>query len=470
MIDLAVVGGTLVSEETEGPFDLGIRDGRIVQIAERGRLEPASETIPASGLLVLPGGVDVHYHARTPAYPERGDFFTESAASAAGGVTTILEMPISNPACSTPQILKDRRMLGEQQCVTDFGLYGAPGTLNEADVHGMAEEGAIAFKLFLQRAPVGRENEFAGICLTEESDLKRALELVRKTGLALVAHCENDRLLEAGLHEAGHSGRTDAFIHGESRPPFVEASSVATFLSLARHVGTHAHVAHVTCVEALAVVDAYRRLGARVTAETCPHYLFFTEDDVNRLGPYAKVNPPIRRADDRDALWRALQSGVLDLVTTDHAPYLDSEKKRGLGNILLSPAGAPGAQVLVPLMVSQALSSATAGAPGGGLSLREAVALVTSKPARVFGLYPRKGSLLPGADADLCLYDPRGDWRLSRDRMHSKAADIDKLYLDRKLRGHVVATVLRGREVYRDGRLLAAPGSGRFLRPQVRRP
>ncbi len=203
MNDLAVVGGTLVSEEIEGPFDLGIRDGRIAQIARRGGLEPASQTVSASGLLVLPGAVDVHYHARTPAYPERGDFLTESAASAAGGVTTILEMPISNPACSTPEILRARRKLGEQQCVIDFGLYGAPGTLSETDVKGMAEEGAIGFKLFLQRAPVGRENEFVGICLTEETDLKRALELVASTGLPLVAHCENDRLLEAGLDAAG---------------------------------------------------------------------------------------------------------------------------------------------------------------------------------------------------------------------------------------------------------------------------
>jgi dihydroorotase (multifunctional complex type) len=466
MIDLAVVGGTLISEEIEGPFDLGVRDGRIVQVAGRGALEKASQTVSAEGLLVLPGGVDVHYHARTPAYPERGDFFTESAASAAGGVTTILEMPISNPACSTPQILRARRMLGEQQCVTDFGLYGAPGTLNESDVRGMADEGAIAFKLFLQRAPVGRENEFAGICLTEETDLKRALELVKGTGLPLVAHCENDRLLEAGLEAAGRSGRTDALIHGESRPPFVEASSVATFLSLARHVGTHAHVAHVSCVEALQIVDAYRRLGASVTAETCPHYLFFTEDDVQRVGPYAKVNPPIRKSADRDALWQGLKSGILDLVTTDHAPYLDLEKKRGLGNVLKSPAGAPGAQVLMLLMVSQALSGPQGGAVGGGLSLREAVALVTSKPARVFGLYPRKGSLQPGADADLCLYDPRGEWRLTTDRMLSKARDIDRLYADREFRGHVVATLLRGREVYREGRLLASPGTGRFLRPE----
>lgn len=468
MLDLAIVGGTVVCADAEGPLDVGIRAGRVVQLAARGALEPATDTVDADGLLVLPGGVDVHYHARTPGYPERGDFATESAASAAGGVTTILEMPISQPACATAEIFRARRALGEAQCVVDFGLFGAPGTLDEADVAGMAAEGAIAFKIFLHRAPAGREEEFIGICLTEEVDLKRALELVRTTGLPLVAHCENDRLLEAGLAAARGTGRTDALLHGESRPPYVEVSAVASFLSLARHVGTRVHVAHVTAAEAVEVIRAYRRLpDARVTAETCPHYLFFTEDDVVRLGPYAKINPPIRTAFDQDALWGAIKSGVLDLVTSDHAPYLSEEKERGLHDIMAAPSGVPGAQVLLPMMVSQALAGT---APVGvsaenALSLRAALAAVTSAPAKIFSLYPRKGTLLPGADADICLYDPAGAWRLSRERMLSKASAIDRLYLDRHLHGHVVATFLRGKEIFRDGIVTAAPGEGAFLRP-----
>ena len=468
MLDLAIVGGTVLCADVEGPLDVGIRAGRVAQLGARGALEYAADTVDADGLLVLPGGVDVHYHARTPGYPERGDFATESAASAAGGVTTILEMPISQPACATAEIFRARRAVGEAQCVVDFGLYGAPGTLDAAEVAGMAAEGAMAFKIFLHRAPAGREEEFIGICLTEEVDLKRALELVRTTGLPLVAHCENDRLLEAGLAAAGATGRTDALLHGESRPPYVEASAVASFLSLARHVGTRVHVAHVTAAEAVEVVRAYRRLpDAQVTAETCPHYLFFTEDDVVRLGPYAKINPPIRTACDRDALWGAIKSGVLDLVASDHAPYLSEEKKRGMHDILAAPSGVPGAQVLLPLMVSQALTrTAPAGVSAGNtLSLRAAVAAITSAPARIFGLYPRKGTLLPGADADICLYDPAGDWRLSRDRMLSKAAAIDHLYLDRRLRGHVVTTLLRGKVIFRDGMVTATPGDGVFLRP-----
>ena len=152
-----------------------------------------------------------------------------------------------------------------------------------------------------------------------------------------------------------------------------------------------------------------------MTAETCPHYLFFTEDDVARLGPYAKINPPIWTTFDRDALWGGLQSSVLDLVTSDHAPYLSAEKDPGPANIMRAPSGAPGAQVLLPLMVSQALRET---APDGvsaenALSLRAAVATVTSRPARTFGLYPRKGTLRPGADADICLYDPTTDWQFS---------------------------------------------------------
>ena len=447
---LVFTGGRLV------PADVGVAQGRVAAL---GRIEgPASERLDAAGLWLLPGAVDAHFHCRTPGHEERGDFASETRAAAAGGTTTILEMPISKPGCATPAIFRDRRALIEQQAIIDVGLYGAPGTLIREDVLGMAAEGAVAFKIFMHRAPLGREDEFIGICLPEDEQLYQALKLTKETGLRLVAHCESDSMLEAGIERLRATGRHDFAAHGESRPGVVEAVAVARLLTLAEDVGAPVHVAHVTCEQALRIIRRFRRDGLDVTAETCPHYLFFDEDEVRAHGAFAKINPPIRSSRDRTALWAALADGTLDLVTTDHAPYVLEEKQRD--SIWRTPAGAPGAQALLPSMLSAALE--------GGLPLARAIELIAEGPARTFGLEGRKGAIALGADADFCLFDPQARTRFTRNQMHSKAAEVDRIYLDTEFQGRVVATLSRGRVVFRDGQILAESGSGRFLSATTR--
>lgn len=456
-MDLNITGGTLVSDGQLYNADIGIRGDTIALLAAPGTLPPAAETLDAQGLLVLPGAIDIHFHCRTPGYDERGDFYTETCAAAAGGVTTVFEMPISKPGCATPEIFANRRRLLEQQAIINVALYGAPGTLRREDVQGMADAGAIAFKIFTHRAPLGREDEFIGICLTDDEAIYHALALTQQTGRRLVVHCESDDMLEAGIGRLRAAGRTDLAAHMESRPPVVEAVAVARLLTMAADLGAPVHIAHVSSAQALAIVRQFQQRGVDVTAETCPHYLFFDEQDYLRLGPYAKINPPIRTAADQQALWHGLADGALSVVTTDHATYLVEEKERGWQNIWRAPSGAPGVQTLLPLMLSAALE--------GRLSLPDAVRLISGTPARLFGLYPHKGTLQPGADADLCLYDPHVNFTLTRDQMHSKARDVDHLYRDRVLRGRVVATLLGGRVIFHKGELLASAGSGKFLAP-----
>ena len=455
--DLLITGGTVVTESREEQLDVVVYGGKVTALLPPGHLPEARERCDAAGCLVLPGAVDVHYHARTPAYPERGDFFTESCASAAGGVTTILEMPISKPGCATPETFRERRRLAEQMCVIDFGLYGAPGTLIREDVMGMAREGAVAFKIFMHRPPQGRDDEFIGICLTDESELLEALKLCKETGLRLVAHCENDRMLHAGLVREKAAGAGDIVAHGRSRPPVVEALAVAEFLTLAESAGAPVHVAHVTCEQALRVIRRFQNDGVDVTAETCPHYLFFHDQAITHLGAYAKINPPIRSERDQMALWAALTDGTLSLVTTDHAPYIPSEKDCADRDFWSIPSGVPGAQVLLPLMVTAALE--------GRITLSQAVQLIATNPARLFGLAPSKGSISPGADADLCIYDPSCDGTLTPQRMVSKAKEIDRLYRGYPLRGAVRRTYLRGRTVFDGERIVVPAGSGTLVRP-----
>jgi allantoinase len=456
-VDLTITGGEIVTEHGHLHADVGIDQGHIVALAAPGTLPSATETLDASGMLVLPGAVDIHFHARTPAYPERGDFYTETQAAAAGGVTTVLEMPISKPGCATPQVFRNRRRLIEEQAIIDVGLYGAPGTLNRDDVLGMVEEGAIAFKIFLHRPVLGREDEFVGICLTEDEELYQTLALVKQTGRRIVVHCESDSMLEAGLSRIQAEGRTDLQAHMDSRPPVVEAAAVAKLLTLAEDLRTPVHVAHVSSAHAVNVIRRFQHDGVDVSAETCPHYLFFTEEDYLRLGPYAKFNPPIRSRADQQALWAGLADGTLSVVTSDHGPYQVEEKERGRGATWLAPSGGPGVQTLLPMMMTAALK--------GRLSVGQVVRLVSSEPARLFGLAGRKGTVEPGADADICVYDPRPEMVLTRDRMFSKARDVNKLYDGMPLQGEMWATVSAGRVVFREGKILVDRGSGRFIAP-----
>jgi dihydroorotase-like cyclic amidohydrolase len=227
---------------------------------------------------------------------------------------------------------------------------------------------------------------------------------------------------------------------------------------MAEALETPVHVAHVSCAHAVNVIRRYRQDGLDVSAETCPHYLFFDENDYLKLGPYAKINPPIRTAADQQALWQGIADGIFSAITTDHSTYLVKEKERGWDGVWLSPSGAPGVQAMLPLLMTAALR-------GRRLTPKQVVRLISSEPARLFGLAPRKGTLQPGADADICLYDPRPASTLTHEKMWSQAKDVDKLYLDIGFQGEVISTYVRGQRVFHKGEILAPAGSGMFIAP-----
>jgi dihydroorotase-like cyclic amidohydrolase len=232
---------------------------------------------------------------------------------------------------------------------------------------------------------------------------------------------------------------------------------VARLLALAEELEVPVHVAHVSSTLAIQMIRRFQRDGVDVSAETCPHYLFFTEEDYLRLGPYAKFNPPIRTTDDQRSLWQGLADGVISVVTSDHATYLVEEKERHRDQPWLIPSGGLGVQTLLPMMMTAALQ--------GRLSVEQVVRLLCAEPARLFGLRGRKGAIEPGMDADICIYDPRPRTIMTRDKMFSKARDVDKPYEGMPLQGEVVATVSAGRIVYSQGEILAQQGSGRFVAP-----
>ncbi len=437
-----------------------IEDGKVKALLREGEGFIARESLDVRGMLVIPGAIDIHVHCREPSLESRGDFATESRAAAAGGITTFFEMPISNPCAATPEVLRMRRELAAKKAYVNIGLYAAPGLRKAREIERMAEEGAIGFKLFTTRAVKGREDEFMGLTTESIAEIVEALELIKPTGLRCVFHAEDQSLLDLYTARARQRDVPDYRRHELSRPELVEAVAVSKLLTVAKKLQTPIHIAHVTSAEAVELIRRAKDDGVLVSAETCPHYLCFTDDILEKVGPYGKINPPIRYERDRQALWAGIADGTIDLVATDHAPFTKQEKEASWGDIISAPPGHPGLEVLVPLMLSCALR--------GDMDVAKAVTLISATPARLFDLYPRKGALLPGSDADVTVYDPRRKTTMRRGSGFSRAADCDVLYDGMELLGSVYLTIVAGKIVYRDGEVTGQQGDGRIVSPKGR--
>lgn len=456
-VDTLIKNGRVVLQRGIAELDVAIRAGKIVALMESASEVTADEVIDATDKLVLPGAIDIHFHCRAPAYPQRGDFATETRAAAAGGVTTIFEMPISKPCCATGDIFRMRKQLAQENCYVNFGLYAAPGLLDRKEIEDMVNEGAIAFKIFMTAAPRGRDDEFEGLCLPDVQDLYQALQLVAETGLVCVVHAENNQLLEYHTQQLIDAGRNDVPAHGESRPPHVEALAIATLLTLNEKIGANLHIAHLSAKEPLEVFRRFKATGSTASAETCPHYLFFTEKDLERVGPYAKINPPLRKQEDQDALWEGLLDGTIMAITTDHSPFTVEEKERARTDIWRTPPGAPGVEELLLGVMNEALE--------GRITINQAVDLVSTNGAKRFGVYPQKGHIGVHADADIVIFDPNHDTTISKDMLFSQARECDKLYEGMTFKGKILRTIVNGKTIFHEGEIVGERGDGQFVRP-----
>lgn len=453
--EAAVVGGTLVTPEGVRPGTLGIREGRIAAIAPPDTPLEAAVTWSAGGLHVVPGAIDIHCHIRAPAYPERGTVASETAACAAGGITTVFEMPITDPCCNSPERVALRRDHFAETALVDFGLYAAPAELTLEAFEALVEVGVVALKIFTIPSPAGRGHEFEGLSWPDAADQLRVLELASRVGLPVVTHAEHPEILARGAAEAATLDPADAATHAAARPPLAEALAVAQLLTLNARAGAKLHIAHVTSAATLEVLRRFAG-SSDFSAETCPQYLRFTSDDVGRVGVYGKVNPPIRAAADREALWEALIDGTLTHVTTDHAAFSLAEKAAHEGDFLSAPPGHPGTELLLPTLLD--------GVAEGRLTIGRVAELLSTNAAARFSL-PERGVIREGARADLALVDLDGETRPSPETLVTAARDVARLAHGARYRGRVAGTILAGRRVW-DGNEATAPlGTGRFTRP-----
>ena len=458
--DLVALNGTIVTPRERRRADLGISGGRIAVVASPGQLTGAlsRDSLDAAGLVILPGLIDEHVHLYDPGWPEWEDFPSGTRAAAAGGVTTILEMPNSVPATDSGERLAARRRAVERRAIVDFGLYGGLGASNPNAALGLATAGAIAFKTFRVQALPGSEKARleGGVRAAEPADMLERFRESAPTGLPHAVHVEDDRLGRYFTAKAQAEGKNRPEHHNLGRPELCEIVSAAETLSLAREARARVHLVHMSSPDAVVLSARRRAEGQPITVETCPQYLLFSSEDMARFGPWGKVHPPLRSPESRDRLWEFVNDGSIDAIATDHAPYAADEKARHPDDIWKTPAGHPGLETMLPGLLTQVNA--------GRLSLERLVALTSENPARIFGLYPQKGAIRPGADADLAVVDLAQERVLHAGDGFSQARATARWFDGVTVRGVPVMTLVRGTVVYRQGEVLVEPGHGRFLR------
>ena len=449
-VDLVVKGGKIATPRGFVEGGIAIDGVKIISVSKEHRLPSAVNVIDCAGKVVLPGLVDAHVHVFGPGWI-RETFGPGTRAAAVGGVATLLDMPSPGAlAGTTVQAFDRKRVRAEREAYVDFGLYG-----------GEIERWAHAqmMKKIVALGAVGFKMITGGPGFVAEDVLLEAFKRIQSVGSVAVLHAEDQTLIRYFLQVAREEARVDPAAFTEFRPSLVEKEAVRRVMLLASLCRNRLHLAHLTSEEALETVRKAKSTGLRVTAETCPHYLLLSANDYRKYGHRMVVTPPIKTRKDSEALWRGVSDGTIDIIASDHCPYYKKQKDSGLGCVWETPLGIPGLETMLPLLLSEGVNRSR-------ISLRRLMQLVCEAPAKIFGLYPRKGVINPGSDADLTVVDLKLRHRV--DAEHFECAGDFSPFDDWRLRGAPVKTIVRGNVVAEDGQIVGSEGFGRFVRPDRR--
>jgi allantoinase len=451
MSSICLKNARVITEEEAFLGSVLIEDDLIIEVAHGDIPFSAIEVLDLDGKALFPGVVDGHVHFNEPGRTSWEGYRTGSMAAAAGGVTTFLEMPLNSlPPSINLSSLEQKRHAVSNESVVDYGNWGGLVDNNLSDLEAMNAAGVIGYKAFTSNSGVDFER-------VNDDLLYAGLLKMRSLGNLIGLHAENEFVTAYLGSQLRTAGRTDRAAWYESRPPDTELEAIQRACFWAKATGGNLHIVHVSIAEGINTIEKAKQTGSRVTSETCPHYLFFEHKDFERIGPAAKCAPPIRSRQDVEALWETVLYGLVDIIGSDHSPCSWDEKEKGMQDIWKAWGGISGIQVMLPVMISEGFNRR-------GLPLPAIARMLSFNPAKLFGLYPVKGKIQPGADADLVVVDLDKEWTLTANQLFYK--NKFSAYVGSKFKGSVIQTLVRGKIVYLDGTIKAHPGYGRLLKRQ----
>ncbi len=403
----------------------------------------ADKRLDVKGRFVLPGLVDGHAHLHDPAFTLREDFASGSLAALAGGVTTVVEMVLSTPV-DTPERVKTKIHEGERSSIIDFSLHaGMMNPHNLQNVKKIAKIGVRSFKTFTCR-PYYVDDQGI-VSLMRETEAQHSI---------LNVHAEDEETANANFEKLAANGRKDPIAHAEWKPNIAEERAVRKVTDHAHSLRARVHISHLSSAEGVRVIRAAKRAKVKVTAETCPHYLTFTRKDMRKQGPYLKMNPSLKGLEDVQTLWGALRNGTVDMVTSEHAPGTREEKEVGWRDIWRAWGGIPSIETMLPVMLSEGVSKRR-------FSLSMVQRVCCENPARIFGLYPKKGAIVRGADADLVVVDLKVKQKVRAEHLHYKVGWTP--YEGWIMKGWPTVTIRRGQIAFEDGQTNSGLSPAHFL-------
>lgn len=440
--DLIVKNGNIVSPQKTFTGDIAVSNGKIVKTGELHLSDTADEIYDAKDKYVLPGVIDAHVHFRDPGLTVKEDFESGSIAAVMGGVTMVADMPNVIPVTSTVERFNEKVSIVKEKSYVDFAFFALLNNENYNEMEGLKNSGALGFKIFLGTST-------GDIAAPSPAVMVQQMELSGKLGLRIGFHCETSELNSyyTKLNKV-RTDVTDGVLLSMARPVFSEALAIQTAICYARYTKAKIHILHVTSSDGALLVAEAKRKGIDVTSETCPHYLFLDAEK----NTY-KVLPPIRDESHRKGLWKQIENGVIDMVATDHAPHTAAEKALPVWE---APGGLCGVETLVPLFLNEVNK--------GNISINDFARITSEAPAKIWGIYPQKGNLLPGADADITVVDLSMRKKISINELHSKSETSPYDGMD--VQGFPAATIIRGAIVMRDGKLTGKKGYGTLISPK----
>lgn len=454
---LIIRGRRIVTPDGTRSASIHLRAGRIVAVNSFDDVPTGCPLVEVDDeAVVMPGLVDTHVHINEPGRTDWEGFATATRAAAAGGVTTLIEMPLNSiPATTTRDHLETKRRAAAGKCHVDVGFWGGVVPGNVAELPRMFEGGVFGFKCFLVPSGV---DEFAHV---SEEDLRAAMPELARMGALLIVHAETPAPIEAALAGIGHEGvvdprRYETFL--QTRPKAAEDEAVALMIRLCRETGGRVHIVHHSSSTSLPLLRAAKLEGLAVTAETCPHYLTFAAEEVPDGATEFKCCPPIRERENREALWDALDEGVLDMIVSDHSPCPPELKRRETGDFLAAWGGIASLQLRLPVVWTEARAR--------GFSMERMVEWLAAAPARLVRLDGRKGAIRVGCDADLVVFRSEATQHVEPEMLHHRHALTP--YAGRALSGVVEATYLRGVKIFEHGEFINEP-AGALLAREVGR-